>query len=247
MSEKTAGDFNRGDWISVLKESRWLNNLKSNLFAKFLGSESKKLCNINQTFEKYYRNLVVTCFDAFLKEHGYVKKDCFAVSEDDYYSLKYQNIEIEKDVFKRCPIEGIFFLEHADHKLIVELSEDYGGTKWDIEVNHLREDEGKAKSFLENIIAYSKKHSYLKRAKVNPDLEHIPSDKKYTWDDLILPAELKDALRSNICNLFDKLALYQKNKIVFKRGLFFKAFSMLCSSFVVAITITYRFSIMPSS
>jgi len=36
---------------------------------------------------------------------------------------------------------------------------------------------------------------------------------------LILPAELKDTLRSNICNLFDKLELYRKNKIVFKRGL----------------------------
>jgi len=77
MSEKTAGDFNHNDWVSILRESRWLHNLKSHLFAKFLGTEPKKLCNINQTFEKYYRNLIVTCFDTFLKENGYIKKGLF--------------------------------------------------------------------------------------------------------------------------------------------------------------------------
>jgi len=214
-------DLEKEDWIDINRKSKWHSSLRNNQIEKFLGIESKNCTRVRKDYcVKYYKNIICVSFEKFLKQCGYTIVKKFAVSERDFRAIQKEDIEISQNNFKRYITDGFFFLEGKDHRLVLDMDDVYRREEeWAMELFCDISDESKALDFLIKLETFAKDNSYLKGAKIDPSLNFIPMDKSYTWDDVILPEAIKKEIRLNVDNLLDKLDIYKKNNIVFKRGL----------------------------
>jgi len=217
-------NLSKEDWIEIHKKSDWNGNFKVYEMREFLDCPVEI---IQETFKEYrgyfYRNSIVTCFDEFLIKRGFIKFKEFRIESDGFYPVKKQDIEIAPDVYRRCIVDGSFYLKKGDFKLVVEFSQGYDEAKsWYININYRKEDESQALDFLTALDGYAKEVTYLKKAKIDPDLEYIKLVNKYSWEDIILPANVKNEIQLNVGSLIESIDIYKANKLNFKRGLILK-------------------------
>jgi len=213
-------DLTKEDWIKVHRESSWYNDLRINLFAKFLQIDSKKVLSTHKKYEgSYHKNITVACFEDFLKENGYIIVDNLGIEGNDYFPLRKEDIEIRPGVFKRCITEGLIFLEKDSHRCILEFETVYGRDAWHANIYYDPDRESDTLKFLTDLEEYSNEHNYLKNAKIDPSLKHIKIATKYTWDDVILTREIREEIQKNVDNLFANIDIYKQAKLTFKRGI----------------------------
>jgi len=209
------------DWIDIRKISRWNGSLKVYHIAKFLDATPRELLTARKDYgSKYYKNIISVNFDAFLEEHGYKIVESFLATDENFNAVQKEDIEVSIKKYKRYITEGILLIEGKDHKVVLEMDDVFRREEeWALELYYAPKDEKKALNFLTDLEAYSKDHTYLRGAKIDPGLNFIPMNKEYTWDDVILPKSVKREVQLNVDGLLSKLDIYKKNKIAFKRGL----------------------------
>jgi len=217
---KVTKDITKRDWEELHRNAQWFTSLKSLEFSKFFGCTMRETRDISKGYSGfYYRNAVCLALTEFLTLKGYTKVNECIIGHDDYYPAKEENIEITPDSFKRVTTEGFLFLEHATHKMVIEL-EDINSRmeEWGLNVfcdakhGHLVE------TLAKDLYDFAMSKDYLKKQKIDPSLKFIKTDKNYTWEDVVIPKVLKNELSLNVSNLLDNVDIYKANNITFKRG-----------------------------
>ena len=213
-------ELTKEEWIQIRRESKWYNDLRVSIFAKFLGIKHKEiLCTYKKYDGGFFKNIIVVRFEEFLQKQGYKIVDHFSLDGNDYEALRKEDIEIAPGVYKRCVTLGLLLIEGKDHKFILEFQEAYHPGQWNVSIYYCNNDEEKTLKFLTDLEKYALDNNYLKNAKIDPELEHIKFTKKYTWNDLILPDSVRDELITNVDNLFKNIDIYKKAGLTFKRGI----------------------------
>lgn len=214
----------KDDWQSIFRSRHWHSSLINTEIATFLETDGKRVFRAYKEYRgKYWKNIIAVSFEDFLGQSGYKKIDQYGVNDNDYFFLKKEDIELKPGVFKRCTTEGTLFLEGQGQKFILEFEDTFRREDfWELTLYYKAESESYALKFLEDLEAYAKSHSYLKGAKIEPSLSHIPVEKHYNWDSVILPEHTKKEIQLNVGNLINDLAIYEKNNVKFKRGLILK-------------------------
>jgi len=199
-------------------------NLKTAKFCEYLGSEPSQTSYTIKTYKSLHqKNSICVCIDRFFAQKG-IKVDArFGMSEEDVRILRKEDIEVAPGKFAKCIVDGILFLTWDGVKLVLELEESYSRyDSWDLSLYYRNADENKALNLINELDEFSKKHTYLKNSKISPDLSFIPLDTSYSWDDVILPPNVKEELTVNVQNLLSNMDIYIKNNIRIKRGLLLK-------------------------
>jgi len=212
------------DWHDIYRTQHWHSSLDNSEVADFLGADKKRIFRVYKEYRgKYWKNIIAVSFEDFLAENQYTKVDQYGVGDQDYFFLKKEDIELKPGVFKRCTTEGTIFLEGHGQKFILELGDTFRREDfWELTLFYRSEAEKEALKLLEDLEAFAKAHSYLKGAKIEPNLSHIPTDSQYDWNSVILPELTKKEIQLNVGNLINDLPIYEKNNIKFKRGLILK-------------------------
>lgn len=212
------------DWHDIHRTRNWDSSRENSEIAKFLDADKKRIFRVYKDYKgKYWKNIIAVSFEDFLVKFGYTKVDQYGVNHEDFFFLKKEDIELKPGVFKRCTTEGIIFLEGNGKKLIMEFGDTFHREDfWELTIYYKCEDEVIALKLLEDLEFYAKTNSYLKGCKIDPSLTHLPQDKQYDWNSVILPANTKKEIQLNVGNLINDLAIYEKNGVKFKRGLILK-------------------------
>ena len=215
-----------GQIVNILQSSQRDVNLTNKEVSSFLGSDTvATLLHSLQTYKGlYYRNVMIVNLLGFLNSNGIQVTRQVGLGEREYYSPEFANIEISPRVYQSCFSNGFIFLQRDSFRGVLELSySDYNEQfrlgffyKRDVSVPDW------AQNFIEKWFQFSIDRSFLKNAKIDPNLNHLTLDTKYTWDDIILPKNIKHELQVNVTSLLKNIEIYRRNNIVFKRGLILK-------------------------
>jgi cell division protease FtsH len=219
MSEKNTNDFTKKDWFDIVKESCWNVDYESHITRKFFDVEDSSMLTSHTVRTGTAEGLIIRyILDDFL-----IKHKVFSIIKivDIYHSDQgtptYSNIEYNPNQFKSCLCNGAFFLESESGKYILDVTE-YEDT-YSFKMTSLKETKPSCETIMNELKEYSIQHNFLKGQKISANCEFIKLEKKYTWDDLILPKRLKKDLRQNLSNLIDYFDIYKLNKLTLKRGL----------------------------
>jgi len=219
---KKLTEANLQEYAEALRHSGWYSKLRSKLYSDHVGIPIQNVLSITQRISEYEHILIAAAFEDFCKEAGYIRGQSFKVWDDDISAPEYINIEIEPEVFKRGWGEGNIFLKTPNGESIVVEMASSGSRLYTYEVLCRKEGADAAQKFLNDSRAYAKSHNFLKGKKINPAFKHIKLDRKYTWDDVILPEKVKKELKLNIDSLFNNIEAYKKAELPFKRGIMLK-------------------------
>jgi len=217
-------NLSKQDWIDIHRASHWHNDFRILEISKFLEKPVEQILTTTKEYEGiYYKNVVAYTLGNFiqLKEYSIVRQTNLRSSDISFLSK--EDIELSPNKYTRCIVDGTLFLTCKNYKLVLELIDDYRyERKWSINMMYRQTDEKFALDFLNELHSYAVENSYLKKAKISPDLSHIIINENYTWDSIILPENIKNEIQLNVNNLIRDLEIYKKNSIKFKRGLIFK-------------------------
>jgi cell division protease FtsH len=219
--------FDRPNWkedcIEILRQGQLQVDLRSLVISKFLECTLKQVQTNTKNYRGlYYRNIIITSFEEFLKSEGYSVLDQFGMGSNAYYSLERASIEILPKQYKSYVVNGYTFIRCGNVKLAVSMENSEYNDRWSLSIAYFSEYEQIVTNFIEKLESYAKEHSFLKKSKIDPDLHHLTLDKKYTWGDIVLPGPIKNELQLNVDKLINSIEFYRQNNITFKRGLILK-------------------------
>lgn len=207
------------DYISVLKESRWNNDYKNEIYREYLNADSiddivyaDYKCSIPASLVLRY------VLPDFFKMKGLNVDKVTALESDGDYAASYSSIEVAAGKKESRLSYGDFLLSNSTQKYIIHLEDAYPDS-FVFRVASLKDTVPNSNAFSEEMIKYGEDHNFLKGQKIDPHCNFITFDKKYTWDDLILPNKIKDDIRTNLMNLIHSRDVYKANGLQVKRGL----------------------------
>lgn len=225
MSEpKPAKDMNKDDWKDVIRANQWETDYKIQSVSKFLGKEPRYLTKLFKVYKgRFYKCSIAYVLEEFLALKGYKVIERSNVYEAGYEPLQTEDIEVKPRKYKRCMTDGSLFLEHTNHKFVLDLEDHhYRDDSWYVTFFYDSQNAGDVKNFIEELEQYAREKSYLHKSKIDPALNHITLDTEYTWDDVILPENIKKEIRMNVDSLINNVDIYKKNNTTFKRGIILK-------------------------
>lgn len=207
------------DYVGILKESRWNNDYKNEVYMKYLDTNS-----IDDIVYSNYK-----CSVAFALVLRYVLPDFFksknlnidkiaAIESDGDYAASYSAIEISADKSENRLDYGDYLVSNGELRYVVHLESSYPdsfifriASKKDISLD--------ANKLSEDMIKYGQENNFLKGQKIDPNCNFIKFNRKFTWEDLILPEKIKTEIQMNLKNLIEYRDIYKANNLQVKRGL----------------------------
>jgi AAA+ superfamily predicted ATPase len=206
------------DYINILKESRWNNDYKNEVYKEFLGVKS-----IDEVVYADYKCSLATSLvlryilpDFFKGKELNIDKIA-SIESDGEYAASYSSIEIAPNEMVSRLAYGDYFVSNETQKYIVHLEERYPDS-FGFKIGSKKNAVPDANALSEEMIKYGEKHNFLKGQKIDPNCNFIKFDKKYDWPDLILSEKIKNKIHRNITNLIDSRGIYKKNGLAIKRG-----------------------------
>lgn len=188
---------------------------------------------LKEAFNTEPEKLITTLMRFPTYKHLLAQKALFAVLNSwkiirgavvDYHNkrrpLEYITYDIDYGITENTIKEGSIILEEADRqRLVVRFNliehREEGKPRSDIFLTCEKE----KKKWLEELEAQINKwidnNNYLRGKKLKPNTQFLDISKKYTWDDIILP----DDIRGEIKDYFELREIYKKNNLPFKRGI----------------------------
>jgi SpoVK/Ycf46/Vps4 family AAA+-type ATPase len=124
----------------------------------------------------------------------------------------YDKMKVGRKTYKIIK-NGMQFWKGKKHNLIVRYDGDF------ITLFAPEEHQEAIDKLGKSIEDYGLKHSVLRNKVIRMDGTIIKIEKKFTWEDVILPKTTKEKITGNVTDFFSNLEVYKKNKIALKRGL----------------------------
>lgn len=206
------------DYINVLKESRWNNDYKNEVFKDYLGASSvdeivysEHKCSIAMALVLRY-----VLPDFFKNKELNIDKITMVDSDGDY-GASFSSIEVAPGKKENRLDYGDYFISKKGQKYIVHLESSYPDM-FIFRIGGRKDTTPDVHKLLEEMVKYGEEHNFLKGKKIDPNCNFIQFDKVYNWQDLILPEKIKNKIRRNITNLIDSRSIYKKNGLSIKRG-----------------------------
>lgn len=222
---KLLKDASVNDFIESQKLSRWNANHKHAIILDFLsveGSIEEVFC-LNETVSNYEKHVICAIFDDYLSKRGYRMTRAFDGDSEDIYPCQFESMEIAHKQFKKVVDDGTMLLESLKKEPNLVMDFDYfSPDSSKVRIYSAKADAEFAEKFYSELQAYSKDNNYLKNKKITPDFSFIEVNPAYTWEAVILAEKTKVAIRRNVDLLLENLAIYEANKVPFKRGLILK-------------------------
>jgi len=210
----------KGDLAEAWRFSRWFSSLWSTKLSEFLNCDIRKVLTLQKSYTgDYYKNIICLSFRAYLTKNGFKVLEEYSLNHDDYSAATKGEIEIAQGKYEQVTIGGLTFIEKDGCKYMVSMGEGYRNQTWDLSISYDNKDHDKIKGFIKALETHAKEQNYLQGAKIDPSLSFIKLNKKYTWDDIVLPKVLKDEIQLNTVKLVESIKFYRDNNIPFKRGL----------------------------
>lgn len=211
------------NYIEALKQSRWNNDYQMEVFKKFLKADSLDdvvfadfTCSIANSLVFRY------ILPDFIKSKGLDIDRIIGVESDGEYAPSFNSIEISEMEKVSRLVYGHYFISNNNVKYIIGLFEGYRDD-FKFKFASKKDAVPDANAFLEEMKKYGEEHNFLRGKKIDPQCHFVKFDKKYTWDDLILPQKIKDDIRTNLLNLINSRDIYKANGLQIKRGLIFSS------------------------
>ena len=205
------------DYINILKESHWNNDYRNEVYKNYLEvsfiddiAHSDYTCSIAMSL--VYRYIL----PEFFKSKGLNIDKITVTDSDGDYAASFSSIEVAPDQKESRLSYGDYFVSDGDKKYIVHLESQYpdaflfkiGGKKGT-----------NPDGLLEEMIKYGEDHNFLKGKKIDPNCNFVKFNHKFTWDDLILPENIKTEIQMNLKNLIQYREVYKANGLSVRRGL----------------------------
>jgi cell division protease FtsH len=221
LPPKSASTLTDKDWEKVLKESRWNGNFNIFVFTQYLGAKSvDEIQYDEQVVSEAYSIVPRYCLEDFLKEEGFTIEKLTWVLEDSELSVEWSMIEIDLDKKVNKVNNGQFFISKGKDKYIFESKQGYHDNYF-FKVISKKDVKVSGKDLMEKFNKYTEAHNFLRGKKIDPNCSFIRLDKSYSWDDVVLSAQLKEEIRQNLSNLIDHRSIYRDNGLSVRRGLVF--------------------------
>ena len=226
--EKTTLNFNKKDWINIIKKTNKDSYIRLLLHSIFENIEDISYFKESLPLFRYY-SLFIN-LDIILNKHGFKKIEINGkLNEEkmliiDFSSLEYEydedemkNIEIEKDKFIPCLKSGIMLYIKNNEKILIRVEEVWRGSDLEDISFYSNIEPQKISEIIKEIIIYSDENHYLKGKSFYPDL-YLCEKNDYSWDSIILNDNIKSKIKSNIENMFECQMVFKKLGIKMKRG-----------------------------
>jgi len=220
--ERKTSDLTKQDWVDINREGGWNGAFDQQTYKSYC--EVKTFDEL--LFSEYNASVAESLSLRFCLLEFIEKKKLNVVrigdpSHDGEYAPTFANIEYEPKKFKSCLYNGCYFIKsNDDTKYIIAVEPVHEGFVF--KIISCKNSKTNADELLKEFIEYAKVNSYLKGKKIDASCNFIYLDKDYTWDDLILPDNIKDDVRQNLTNLIESEEIYKKNNLPLKRGLIFQ-------------------------
>lgn len=207
------------EYIGVLKESRWNNDYKNEAYKEYLNAKSID----NITYADYKCSIPASLVLRhvlldFLKEQGLNIDKITAIDSDGDYPAAYSSIEVAAGKKESRLVYGDYLVSNETQKYIIHLEDAYPDS-FVFKIASKKDTVPNSNALSELMVKYGEEHNFLKGQKIDPHCNFITFEKKYTWDDLILPSKIKDDIRTNLMNLINSQEVYRSNGLQVKRGL----------------------------
>ena len=192
---------------------------------------------LKEAFNKDPEELVTTLIRFPTYKHLLAQKALFAVLDGwkiitgaivDYRSrrrpLEHMTYDVDYGVTEDTIKEGSLILEGTDRqRLVVRFNfiehREEGKPRSDIFLTCEKEKKKWLEELEDKINDWIENNNYLKGKKLKPNVTFLDVSKKYTWDDIILPEDIKEDIKRNIKDYFELREIYKKNNLPFKRGM----------------------------
>jgi cell division protease FtsH len=207
------------DYIQILKESRWNNDYKNKVYTEYLGASSidgivysEYKCSIAMALVLRY------ILPDFFKSKGLNIDRITNVDSDGDYAPSYSAIEIAPDVQESRLDFGDYFVSNGDQKYIVHLESCYPDA-FNFKIGGRKDVSPDVHKLSEEMVKYGEDNNFLKGKKIDPNCNFVKFNRKFTWDDLILPENIKTEIQMNLKNLIEYREVYKANGLSVRRGL----------------------------
>jgi ATP-dependent 26S proteasome regulatory subunit len=204
LTECTLGDFSklfeRTDAITIM-------------ISEFFGPISYKILHDSKSL--YEHNLMQYSMQDFFTKEGYSK--IFERGyEDESKEAAMTTVNSSANETFRSYIDASLFYENKENntKLVIQVHYNPYDHRAYYKILFCPKDE----NFLVKWIEYAKKNNFYKGKKIDANCNFLKINENISWDDVIIPEKVREAIRSNIENMFKYYGILLKNKINIKRG-----------------------------
>ncbi|MGH7974932.1 MAG: AAA family ATPase [bacterium] len=205
------------DYVDVLKEARWNNDYRNIIMMKYLGVGSiedmvhaSHRCGIAASLVIRY------VLPEFFASKGLKVDKIVNIESDGDYAASFSAIEIAPNKFENRLDYGDYCVSNAEAKYVIHLESAYPDSfVFRISASKTANPD----VFCQEMVKYAEGRNFLKGQKIDPNCNFIKLNRKFTWDDLILSAKLKEQIKMNLQNLIAYHEIYKKNGLQVKRGL----------------------------
>ena len=190
--------------------------LRERVREAFLGTGNYDL--IGQDLGRLKACLLLECLIPFVHECGGKIVWAGSIQQGDVKKAVQQTVNVKSQVrqFLRA---GDLFIHFAHQRIVLYAEPD----PTDPHEEYLMEvcSDKSAANFLTDWEEYARKHSYLQKQKFFADGEIIQNDRIYTWDDIILPEEIKRAVHMHLEGFLRNQTRLRSLGVKPRRGLIF--------------------------
>lgn len=218
---KTTINLTEEDWIKIHKKGQQYESVKEKEIETFLEVGYLHQTTTHYQTGQYEKNLICMILKEFLRKKGITLRHTLKASKDVLSSATYENIEYEEDKYKSCLTEGLLLGKNKGGIRYTFYLYSFG-EYWSISICSHKKHQHHIAQLLEELKKYAKEHNFYKNKKIEPNCSFIKFDKRYTWDDIVLPTKVKKEIKTNISNLLDNTEIFKINNLNMRRGLIFK-------------------------
>lgn len=212
-----------GELSNMYKQAQWNNSYKYDTIKRFFNiSDIKSITSITRIISLYEHRITMAVFHDYLEKNKFIIEQTLHASESGPYPPEYTNIEISYKETKHVISEGMILILGPDNFRLAFTLEFYSSQEKEISVSVEQENKVKGEQFLTDLLDYAKQNNYLKNKKIMPDFSFLDPDNGYSWQSVILDEKTKLKITQNLNTVLNHLAIYNINKIPFKRGIVLK-------------------------
>ena len=199
--------------VELIKEKRFMEVVK-----EYLGCASYS--EINCAYERYpviFESLVLFIVKTVLANH-YININN-KIDTEDIPITTYRFLFSSDGKMASVPLSGAFFLQTKKGDKIVLYPKLYDLSGYiNITVYFKVND----KECASDLFVHLKEELWkVKDQKFTGSGRFLKLKKEYKWDDIILPENIKNLLKSNVVDFINKRQYFEKRNVIFKRGLLF--------------------------
>ena len=150
------------DYINILKESRWNNDYKNNVYTEYLGANSIE----EIVYSEYKCSMAMALvlryvLPDFFKNKGLNIDKITVIDSDGEYAPSFSAIEIAPDVKESRLDYGDYFVSNGDQKYIVHLESCYPDA-FHFNIGGQKDANPDVHKLSEEMIKYGEEHNFLK-------------------------------------------------------------------------------------